>query len=380
MGGLGSCCSDARLRPTRTFPCQPSLPGLSRFAPEPLSHFFLRIAMHRGGDGRDFLDEGYKGLLTRWAAAFGCVPAVCDIARASHNVASICRRRVRPCPAGTAPHRTPCARNPQRARTFAQACEGTAAGANKATAGIFGWGPMCAAALASFTFACMCLPVSTARRNSQLTNRRLVHLLYLDLPRPPRALSDLDPPTCPPRVTVPSPCPVPCREDALHLVSYEGVVAAGLDPFRVLWEQVMGLPPVDSNTAFPLASNPRVPSRVVAATTFLIHFVRMRSDQPTSLDFKCATPFAQQQLLPVLPINCKPFAGWVMGLNAREREAAAGTAKGAHRWGTARVGEWVYGKMARRLLPVDGVMPVCVMSCASWRGTGMICVLQPVCS
>lgn len=130
-------------------------------------------------------------------------------------------------------------------------------------------------------------------------------------------------------------------------MSHEGVMAAGLDPFQVLWERVMGLPPVGINTtsndmASSPGRNPGLPSRVVAATSFLVHFVRMRSDRSSGLDFRCATRFAAQQLQSVLPIKCKPFAGWVAALNAREKEAVAGAAKGAHRWGTARVGEWVY--------------------------------------
>ncbi len=116
-GTLRSCCTDARLRPTRTVPCPPSLPGFSRFAPEPLSHYFLRIAMHRGGDGHDFLDDGYGGLLTRWAAAFGCVPGVCIRVDTFRDSRAVGQRMppagvALPCPR-PALRRTPCMREAQ---------------------------------------------------------------------------------------------------------------------------------------------------------------------------------------------------------------------------------------------------------------------------
>ncbi len=123
----------------------------------------------------------------------------------------------------------------------------------------------------------------------------------------------------------------PCSERALHLVSYEGVSAAGLDPFLTLLERVMGLPPVP-NAGTPTA-NSQLPSRTVAATAFLKHFVLMRSDEQLVVNFRCVRPWAESLLLPVLPMVCRPFAGWAAALNVREKVAAATTAPGAHRYG-----------------------------------------------
>ncbi len=120
-------------------------------------------------------------------------------------------------------------------------------------------------------------------------------------------------------------------ESALHLVSYEGVVAAGLDPFVVLLDRVMGLPPVDGYER-EARVHEKSASRVVAATTFLIRFIRTRSDQPTWFRFRCVRPFAEEQLLPLLPMTCSLFANWTAALNARERAAVAAVAPGAHRW------------------------------------------------
>lgn len=118
-------------------------------------------------------------------------------------------------------------------------------------------------------------------------------------------------------------------ERALHLVSYEGVKAAGLDPFLVLIERVLGLPPVPNGSTPTVNSQP--PSRVVAATAFLKHFVLMRSDEQLVVDFRCVRPWAESLLLPVLPTVCRPFAGWAAALNVREKVAATSTAPGAHR-------------------------------------------------
>ncbi len=139
--------------------------------------------------------------------------------------------------------------------------------------------------------------------------------------------------------------PHPCTrsERALHLVSYEGVKAAGLDPFLVLLDRVMGLPPVSNHTSVARV-NTQPHNRVVAATSFLVRFVRIRSDEPTWLDFRCAQRFAEEQLLPLLPMTCSPFANWTAALNARERAAAATVAPGAHRWAwLARCGLWDEG-------------------------------------
>lgn len=162
--------------------------GFSKFQPESLGRYFLRTAVQQGGNGKDFFDGGFKGLITRWANAFG--------------------------------------------------------------------------------------------------------------------------------------------ESALHLVSYEGVAAAGLDPFLVMLERVLRLPPVPNDGT---RLNVRPPGRVVAATTFLIHYVHLRSDEPTWLAFPCARPIAEARLMPLLPLSCKPFTGWAAALNKRERAAAATTAPGAHR-------------------------------------------------
>ncbi len=133
-------------------------------------------------------------------------------------------------------------------------------------------------------------------------------------------------------------------ERALHLVSYEGVKAAGLDPFLVLLDRVLGLPPVNGYKAA-VGVNAQPPSRVVAATSFLVRFVRTRSDEPTWLDFPCAQRIAEEQLLPLLPMTCSPFANWTAALNARERAAAATVAPGAHRWAwlARRCGLWGEG-------------------------------------
>ncbi len=136
-------------------------------------------------------------------------------------------------------------------------------------------------------------------------------------------------------------------ESALHLVSYEGVATACLDPFLVLLERVLGLPPVPNNST---RLNVRPPGRVVAATSFLIHYVHLRSDEPTWLAFPCARPLAEARLLPLLPLSCKPFTGWAAALNKRERAAAATTAPGAHRWewGVQRCGALVVGGRGRK--------------------------------
>ncbi len=121
-------------------------------------------------------------------------------------------------------------------------------------------------------------------------------------------------------------------EDALHLVSYEGVKAAGLDPFLVLLDRVMGLPPVTSNQTSAAWVNSQPPSRVVAATSFLVQFIQARSDLPSLIEFRCAQRFAERQLLSLLPISCRPFADWTAAFNERERAAAASVAPKAHRW------------------------------------------------
>lgn len=49
----------------------PPAPGFSKFQPESLGRYFLRTAVQQGGNGKDFFDGGFKGLITRWANAFG---------------------------------------------------------------------------------------------------------------------------------------------------------------------------------------------------------------------------------------------------------------------------------------------------------------------
>lgn len=119
-------------------------------------------------------------------------------------------------------------------------------------------------------------------------------------------------------------------ESALHLVSYEGVKAASLDPFLVILDKVMRLPVISNHTGAAWI-NTQPPSRVVAATSFLVQFIQARSDLPSVMEFHCAKRFAEQQLLSLLPITCRPFADWTAAFNERERAAAASVAPGAHR-------------------------------------------------
>lgn len=107
----------------------------------------------------------------------------------------------------------------------------------------------------------------------------------------------------------------------LHVFSYDGLVASGVDPFQAVAEDVLGL--TDLKVGEGEKKNTGQPTLLSSAGAFMRNFVRVTRGH--DLNISCAVPWLQQAVqAEVLPLSCDSFDFFLDVWNAFDRDLLAG--------------------------------------------------------